>query len=361
MTEEYEIIKDLGSWLHCLSLNDLEKAAHIRDQLTENLPFLHLDQQTRSYYNLLYSKHQMMLSKNEKQNDPSIEPFQEQLSSEKDSEQTLRYLYHYMEGTLLNHTKNYYKALKHYTAAEKQLGVLCDLDQANFYLRQANTFNQLGESITALNYAIKAYDTYKKSHTSTKKTVRSLLLIGNIYSKTGYYEKAKATFEDALTVKGLKDRQRADLYRSIAKNDYLFHYNQNAEHGFNMALNVDEELRIEFQADTLYRLANSCLRQGKQKEGNQLLHKIEEVLTKDHKRFQEFHAKSMISRGVFLHKPFHDEMILEGFRRLKDLEIQIELIELAHEVSDYYYANDNYEKAYDYLSFAKRQKKNIVE
>ncbi|WP_193745504.1 tetratricopeptide repeat protein [Geomicrobium sp. JCM 19055] len=194
-----------------------------------------------------------------------------------------------------------------------------------------------------------------------KKTVRALVLIGNIYSKTGYYEKAKSTFEDALTIQGLKDRQRAVLYQSIAKNDYLFHYNNDAEHGFKNALNVDEELRLEFQADTLYRLANSCFRQGKQKEGDQLLHKIEEALTKDHNRYEEFRAKSMISRGVFLYKPFHDGMIWEGFQLLKKFGIQIELIELAHEVSDYYYVNSNYEKAYDYLSLAKRQKKNIVE
>ncbi|MFB4160662.1 hypothetical protein ACE1TF_12310 [Geomicrobium sp. JSM 1781026] len=354
------LVKKIGEWLRKISHHQIEEAESLRAEIEDEMRFASVEKQERAYFDLVYFKHQLIAGEIVNQPERQLSMANNLDQTMKDTNHTLQYLYHYMEGIVHTSTENYAMALKHFTTAEKQLGFLNEYEQAEFYFRQANVYYRIDQNITALNYVNEAYETFKNSDVHVIMQINCLIIKGGIYSESGSYDKANEYFSYALKKAAPHAYYKSLVLRGIALNDYRYGLLERAEKGFKASLVEAKNKSTNVEIKTKYNLANTYLRQGHNDLGEPLIAEVESIIEKQECSLNEYKAKCLISRGLYFNRIVDNELIEKGLDILQSRCLLFEKSEMATEVYNYYKSIDDYQKAVHYLEVSSKSKQGDI-
>ncbi|GAK10426.1 hypothetical protein [Geomicrobium sp. JCM 19039] len=313
-----------------------------------------ISKQVTSYYDLVNFKHQMLANQILHRLDGQISA---QVVDVEETDNTLNYLYNYMEGLLATNTERYIEALSYYREAEKYLVYVSTNEQAEFYFRQAHVYYRLDQNLTALSYANHSFEMIKNSQRHTKLKINALMLKSGVYSEAGNYDRSDKYSNQAIMLATQEPYAKSLAIRGKANNSYRHGRLDEAINLYSEALDTGGQKNTIIGVKTRYNLANTLLKIGAYDKGKELLERVEKELEDHSLGLREYVARCSVTRGLYLERTVDESLINRGFMILKEHHLFFEMNELAEDLSNYYKLNENYEKALSYLHISQQATK----
>ncbi|MFB4160966.1 hypothetical protein ACE1TF_13850 [Geomicrobium sp. JSM 1781026] len=352
MNKESEIIGKIGSWFRLLTLFEVAEASNKKSEVEAALERTNVSRKTMMYYNLVDFRHK--LSSGEIVHQPQRYMDEKVEFALTETDEVLRYLYHYMEGTIHFNLEKYGLALNHYRLAEKSLHTVSELEQAEYYYRLGCNLYRIDQNIIAMNYLQTAYNTFKTSQKHLRKQLNCLINMIGIYSEAGSFTRASAIYEKAIEEADGYPYLQSLLTRAEALNQYRQKNYELAKQLFCDALQVGEHHKTVVGTKTKFNLANILLKQGEVESGISLLDEIEDEFNQN--ELNEYIAKCKIARGMYTENTPNMTLIQEGLHILDENDLYFEKSEVTDDVSSFFRERDDFEKAFIFLKLSNHSK-----
>ncbi|PAD16567.1 Rap family tetratricopeptide repeat protein [Shouchella clausii] len=263
-----EIGKKVAQLYRCIVKRQVQQAAILKEELDVCFKELLRDDKMVAYYNLVCFRYQMMLEQLQ-------EPHQlEALVNCLQSDFLLNYYYYFFSGQYAFYKERFTEAVDLYEQAEKELAHIQDeMEHGEFYYRAGVCYYKIDRFDRAMPYLDKARRFFALDPMYVEKELQAEMILGNILSETGQYEKAEAHFLNLLERAAGLEETEGLILRSLGQNAVRNHHFYKAETYYQQALAHSGHRTSRYSTKTKAELANALFRQQppKVEKGSKLL------------------------------------------------------------------------------------------
>ncbi|MFB4160947.1 hypothetical protein ACE1TF_13755 [Geomicrobium sp. JSM 1781026] len=340
------LVGAIGEWYNAIVQHDIAGAKQKKTYTEELRRHVIPDKKVQTYYQLVDFRHKILteeilhrpLGQDKAIVDESIT----------DTDNVLKYLYHYMEGRQEFDKERYLLALRHFQEAELSLVNVSDLEKAEFYYLLGQGFYRINQYMHATSYFNQAKELFSQSPQHADRVHTCNFLQSAIYSELNFYDKAEETFNASLANTSLDEYTRSLLLRAYGLHKERHNELESAKQLLFDSLYTGNQSETLIGIKTKTNLANILMRL-QDPEGLAMLRDAE--IAAEQYSMVEFTALNKITRGLYV-DIYNLELIEEGVTQLIDHELYFEATEAAEQIAKILEDHGEFQCSLHYLKIA---------
>ncbi|MEI4801586.1 Rap family tetratricopeptide repeat protein [Bacillus sp. FJAT-51639] len=329
----------LNDWYREMRVQHVLEAGQLKKEIDSKIDRIEEEQEILMYYSLLDFRYKMLIGNFDKDLD-------EYDSISEQTNDFLKYYYHFFKFIYAMEVGNYSDAKKHYELAEKLLAAVPDeAEKAEFNYRVALFHYYLSQPLRAIHYATKAQEFFSKNKGYEVKTGACKNTLGMSCISLGQFELAEEYLISALNT-FTKTDERASILK-VRHNLGLLYADQDLSES--AIRHLTEVFKEDQHIKTNYLLAREHFRLGHHEEASQYISK---GLTSCDK---EYYYHFSILNGLNENEPVEklDHLVAEAISYFKHQELWKDVQFYAEELAVKWYnvGNEGEVSKYFYIGY----------
>lgn len=352
-----EVANMINQWYKMIKRHEVINSTVMKNKITQALEEMEENQDLLIYFNLLDSRHKILLEKFE-----SSEEILDNIQKSPEMRETddmLQYYFLFFSGQIEFSKKNYIEAINYYKLAEEKLLKIPDeIEKAEFHYHVAISYYHIDQHFFSMDHAEKALATFREHDDYSHRTINSEMILGANKLDLFRFEEANRHYEHALEIAKATNNHYTEglAYRNLGIAYMRRNMFSLAEDCFRRALQIEDYEPTLYGLRTMYNLTHVLYKTGRTEEARAWYEKG--IVRVEEAGEEEYLAKFNLVYSLY--DQFNTDEIREALEFLESTGLWHDVAELTLEAGCYFKRAGDTENAANYFLESIRARDQIL-